>query len=80
MRKTRLCGFAHVQMGLLHTRETLVGTPLQKGISGGERKRVCVAQELLTKPLLLFMDEVSSSHTTQTHTHTHTLTNMESPQ
>jgi ABC-type cobalamin/Fe3+-siderophores transport system ATPase subunit len=25
--------------------------------AGGERKRVCVAQELLPRPLLLFLDE-----------------------
>ncbi|KAL6746463.1 P-loop containing nucleoside triphosphate hydrolase protein [Haematococcus lacustris] len=48
------------QMGLVHARYTLVGSPMKKGISGGERKRLCVAQELLTKPLLLFLDEPTS--------------------
>ncbi|GFH27980.1 ABC transporter domain-containing protein, partial [Haematococcus lacustris] len=48
------------QMGLEHARYTLVGSPMKKGISGGERKRLCVAQELLTKPLLLFLDEPTS--------------------
>lgn len=47
-------------MGLTHTRDTLVGTPLIKGISGGERKRLCVAMELLTQPKLLFLDSPTS--------------------
>jgi ATP-binding cassette subfamily G (WHITE) protein 2 len=59
-------------MGLSHTRDTLVGTPLIKGISGtqlsfgvlimlgGERKRLCVAMELLTQPKLLFLDSPTS--------------------
>ncbi len=45
------------QMGLTHAYNTIVGTPLKKGISGGERKRLCVAMELLTGPKLLFLDE-----------------------
>lgn len=48
------------QMGLTHAKETIVGSPLIKGISGGERKRLCVAMELLTRPKLLFLDEPTS--------------------
>lgn len=48
------------QMGLTHARNTIVGTPIKKGISGGERKRLCVAMELITGPKLLFLDEPTS--------------------
>jgi len=48
------------EMNVLHVRNVIIGTPLRKGISGGERKRVCVAMELLTRPLLLFLDEPTS--------------------
>jgi ATP-binding cassette subfamily G (WHITE) protein 1 len=34
-----------------------IGTDLEKGISGGEKKRTSVALELLTGPKLLFLDE-----------------------
>ncbi len=43
------------QVGLVHVRDVIVGSPMKKGISGGERKRLCVAMELLTKPQLLFL-------------------------
>eukprot|EP00245_Coleochaete_scutata_P004681 TRINITY_DN1751_c0_g1_i1.p1 TRINITY_DN1751_c0_g1~~TRINITY_DN1751_c0_g1_i1.p1 ORF type:complete len:601 (+),score=90.96 TRINITY_DN1751_c0_g1_i1:314-2116(+) len=48
------------QMGIAHCRTTVVGSPLVKGISGGERKRLCTAMELLTQPQLLFLDEPTS--------------------
>ena len=47
-------------MGIDHCRNTIVGDTRRKGISGGERKRLCVAMELLTKPSLLFLDEPTS--------------------
>jgi ABC transporter len=43
------------EMGLEHARHTVVGTPMKKGISGGERKRLCVGIELLGDPKLLFL-------------------------
>lgn len=48
------------KLGLEHCKNTLVGNSLMKGISGGERKRLCVAIELLRKPRLLFLDEPTS--------------------
>ncbi|GLC55425.1 hypothetical protein PLESTB_000985900 [Pleodorina starrii] len=49
-----------LQVGLTHVGGVIVGSPMKKGISGGERKRLCVAMELLTKPSLLFLDEPTS--------------------
>ncbi|KAI8477255.1 MAG: P-loop containing nucleoside triphosphate hydrolase protein [Monoraphidium minutum] len=48
------------QVGLAHVRDVIVGSPLRKGVSGGERKRLCVGMELLTEPVLLFLDEPTS--------------------
>jgi ATP-binding cassette subfamily G (WHITE) protein 2 len=44
-------------LGLSHVCNVIVGTPLKKGISGGERKRLCVGMQLLNRPQLLFLDE-----------------------
>ncbi|MCA8998535.1 MAG: FHA domain-containing protein, partial [Planctomycetaceae bacterium] len=45
------------QLGLEGTEEVLIGSPEKKGISGGQRKRVNLAMELLTDPSVLFLDE-----------------------
>lgn len=47
-------------MGIQNTRKVIIGDTRRKGISGGERKRVCVAIELLSRPKLLFLDEPTS--------------------
>ncbi|CAF1467821.1 unnamed protein product [Adineta steineri] len=47
-------------MGITHVRNVIVGTPMKKGISGGERKRLCVGMQLLNRPQLLFLDEPTS--------------------
>lgn len=40
--------------------DTYVGGKFMKGISGGEKKRVCIAVEMVTKPSLLILDEPTS--------------------
>lgn len=47
-------------MGIGHIQDVIIGDSRRKGISGGERKRVCVAIELLTEPKLIFLDEPTS--------------------
>ncbi|KAJ3040325.1 hypothetical protein HK097_002587 [Rhizophlyctis rosea] len=50
MTKLRLTGSA----------DTRIGGPEARGVSGGERKRVSIAIELLNRPQILFLDEPSS--------------------
>ena len=47
-------------MGINHVRDVVIGDARVKGISGGERKRVSIAIELLTSPKLIFLDEPTS--------------------
>ena len=47
-------------MGISHVVDVKIGDTVNKGISGGERKRVCIAMELLSGPSLLFLDEPTS--------------------
>jgi ABC transport system ATP-binding/permease protein len=49
-----------VSLGLLETRNLKVGSPLQKTISGGQRKRLNIGLELLREPTILFVDEPTS--------------------
>lgn len=48
------------QLGLEGTEDVRIGSAARKGISGGQRKRVNLAMELLTDPAVLFLDEPTS--------------------
>lgn len=49
------------ELGIDHIRESQIGDATKRGISGGQRKRVNLAQELLTRSTrVLFLDEPTS--------------------
>lgn len=47
-------------LGLLHIKELKVGNILNKAISGGQRKRLNIALELIREPAIMFVDEPTS--------------------
>jgi len=47
-------------LGLIETKDLKVGSPLDKTISGGQRKRLNIGLELLREPSVLFVDEPTS--------------------
>ncbi|KAL7410066.1 P-loop containing nucleoside triphosphate hydrolase protein [Mrakia frigida] len=47
-------------LGLASCAETRIGTPIQRGISGGQKRRVSVACSLVAFPRVLFLDEPTS--------------------
>ncbi|KAK6946754.1 ABC-2 type transporter [Dillenia turbinata] len=49
-----------IQLGLTNCRNSIVGGHEVRGVSGGERKRVSIGQEMLINPSLLFLDEPTS--------------------
>ncbi|XP_062172082.1 ABC transporter G family member 15-like [Alnus glutinosa] len=49
-----------IEMGLQDCADRLIGNWHLRGISGGEKKRLSIALEILTRPYLLFLDEPTS--------------------
>ena len=49
-----------VSLGLKETIDLKVGSPMEKYISGGQRKRLNIALELIREPALLYVDEPTS--------------------
>lgn len=47
-------------LGLYEIKDMKVGSPLNKKISGGQRKRLNIALELIREPAILFLDEPTS--------------------
>lgn len=49
-----------ISIGLDQAKDLKVGSPLEKTISGGQRKRLNIALELIREPAVLFVDEPTS--------------------
>eukprot|EP00397_Hematodinium_sp_SG-2012_P019215 GEMP01019733.1.p1 GENE.GEMP01019733.1~~GEMP01019733.1.p1 ORF type:complete len:373 (+),score=75.27 GEMP01019733.1:115-1233(+) len=47
-------------LGLEKCANTYCGSPMIRGISGGEKKRTCIGVEIVSGPKLLFLDEPTS--------------------
>ncbi|KAI3642679.1 hypothetical protein MP228_012234 [Amoeboaphelidium protococcarum] len=58
--KKRLVDDIIQELSLTKCQDTKIGGTEKRGISGGERKRVSIAVELITQPKLLFLDEPTS--------------------
>jgi ABC-type multidrug transport system ATPase subunit len=48
------------RMGLAHIKNSIIGDEQVRGVSGGQRKRVNIALELLTEPKIIYLDEPTS--------------------
>jgi ABC-type multidrug transport system ATPase subunit len=43
------------EFGLVSVKDSKIGTPLQRGISGGQKRRVTTASQLITLPKIIFL-------------------------
>lgn len=48
------------ELGILHLKNAFIGRSGRRSISGGEKRRVSIACELVTNPSILFLDEPTS--------------------
>ncbi|KAM0754863.1 hypothetical protein T439DRAFT_309694 [Meredithblackwellia eburnea MCA 4105] len=58
-KKMRVLETMH-ELGILGIRDSRIGESGQRSISGGEKRRVSIACELVTSPSILFLDEPTS--------------------
>jgi ABC-type multidrug transport system ATPase subunit len=54
------CHSLLADLGLTETKDLKVGSPLEKTISGGQRKRLNIGLELIREPSVLYVDEPTS--------------------
>ncbi len=54
------CTLLLANLGLTETKDLKVGSPLEKTISGGQRKRLNIGLELIREPSVLYVDEPTS--------------------
>ncbi|CAI4299310.1 CDN_1a_G0005690.mRNA.1.CDS.1 [Saccharomyces cerevisiae] len=48
------------ELRIIDIKDRIIGNEFDRGISGGEKRRVSIACELVTSPLVLFLDEPTS--------------------
>ncbi|CCK73485.1 putative ATP-dependent permease ADP1 NDAI_0G05020 [Naumovozyma dairenensis CBS 421] len=48
------------ELRIFDIKDRIIGSDFERGISGGEKRRVSIACELVTSPLILFLDEPTS--------------------
>ncbi|KAL7606525.1 hypothetical protein Lser_V15G19170 [Lactuca serriola] len=58
--KTEVADSVIAELGLSKCENTIIGNTFIRGVSGGERKRVSIAHEMLVNPSLLILDEPTS--------------------
>jgi ABC-type multidrug transport system ATPase subunit len=50
------------ELGLEHVRDTIIGDNLTRGLSGGEKRRVSIAVDIIHEPHIIFLDEPTSGN------------------
>ena len=56
------------ELGLTDVRNNRIGTAIQRGISGGQKRRVTIGSSLVTLPRILLLDEPTSGLDSRTST------------